>query len=267
MQPGLRDGRGEGRSSRGVPTRVGRCRGRHEGNERRAKGRVIFFLSTSRRRASKRTPPRFRSYRSLFFFPLAFSSFVTPGVLWRDAATGSVVVVSNCYVLTSALDRVKEDIGERRERRGFFFPRETSFCLSPLFFQSLLSLSLSLPTLESLQEKTNLKQKGCEVLNLFISRTTKTERERRSGGRTALSFFFFFFFFFLFFFFFFSFFFCFLKASAAEAAAAARRPQEGEEAALPPPCLLPPPPPRPRPPWPGSAASPARRSAARTRPS
>ncbi len=226
---------------------------------------MIFFLSTSRCRASKRTPPRFRSYRSLFFFPLAFSSFVTPGVLWRDAATGSVVVVSNCYVLTSALDRVKEDIGERRERRGFFF-REKRVFVSLLSFFSLFFHSLSLPTLESLQEKTNLKQKGCEVLNLFISRTTKTERERRrSGGRTALSFFFFFFL--LFFFFFFSFFFCFLKASAAEAAAAARRPQEGEEAALPPPRLLPPPPPRPRPPWPGSAASPARRSAARTRPS
>lgn len=34
------------------------------------------------------------------------------GVLWRDPATGSVVVVTNYHVLASSLDRVKEEIGE-----------------------------------------------------------------------------------------------------------------------------------------------------------
>ena len=38
------------------------------------------------------------------------------GVLWRDPATGRVVVVTNYHVLASSLDRVKEEIGEKRER-------------------------------------------------------------------------------------------------------------------------------------------------------
>lgn len=36
------------------------------------------------------------------------------GVLWRDPATGSLVIVTNYHVLASSLDRVKEDIGGAR---------------------------------------------------------------------------------------------------------------------------------------------------------
>ena len=47
LQPGLGDGRGEGRSSRGVPARVGRCRGRHCDEFRFLceKEETVFFLS------------------------------------------------------------------------------------------------------------------------------------------------------------------------------------------------------------------------------